>query len=178
MDNVEVDAGPVRLRPYRSSDVDAYFRAHDPEILRWLPKPMPYTREHARQFIEERAPSGWLSGIATPFAVADEHDELVGNASLGPIDTDLRRAFIAYWTAPWARGRGVATAAASAICRWGFQALDIDIVLWEAEVDNSASRRVVEKVGFVFEGTLRKRLYLRGARVDAWQASLLPEELK
>jgi RimJ/RimL family protein N-acetyltransferase len=179
MDPVEVQAGRFRLRPYRSSDIDTYLRANqDPDILRWLPKPSPFTWEHARAFIEERAPFGWSSGFAAPFAVADWSDELVGGISLGPIDTALRRALIGYWTAPWARGQGVATEAVRAICGWSFRALDVDIVLWEAEVGNVVSHRVAEKVGFVFEGTLRQRLWLRGERADAWQASLLPGELR
>ncbi|WP_345390422.1 GNAT family protein [Nonomuraea salmonea] len=41
----------------------------------------------------------------------------------------------------------------------------------------SPSRRVAEKAGFVVEGTLRKRLFHRGRRVDAWVGSLTRDEL-
>jgi RimJ/RimL family protein N-acetyltransferase len=63
------------------------------------------------------------------------------------------------------------------VCRWGFATLDLRRIEWYAEVGNLASRRVVEKVGFRFEGTLRSRLHHRGHWVDAWLAALLRDDL-
>jgi RimJ/RimL family protein N-acetyltransferase len=62
-------------------------------------------------------------------------------------------------------------------CRWAFTHLQMEVILWRAEIGNLPSRRVAEKVGFTIEATLRLRLRHRGTRVDAWVGSLLPGEL-
>ncbi|MFC5157276.1 GNAT family N-acetyltransferase [Nonomuraea angiospora] len=77
---------------------------------------------------------------------------------------------------PEARRRGVATTTVRAVCAWAFETLDLEIIEWRCEVGNHASRRVVEKAGFLEEGTLRKRLFHHGERVDAWVGSLLKDE--
>jgi hypothetical protein len=74
-------------------------------------------------------------------------------------------------------GRGIATAAVAAGCRWAFTHLQMEVILWRAEIGNLPSRRVAENVGFTIEATLRLRLRHRGTRVDAWVGSLLPGEL-
>ena len=85
---------------------------------------------------------------------------------------------IGFWTAPWARGRGVMTAAARLVCRWGFDELGLERIEWWANVGNDASRRVAEKLGFTMEGTCRRRLLHRGERVDGWVGGLLRGELR
>ena len=83
---------------------------------------------------------------------------------------------VGYWVDPMARGRGVATDAVRAVCRWAFTVLGAELIEWHCEAGNLASRRVAEKAGFLIEGQLRKRLLRRGMRVDAWVGSLLNSE--
>jgi len=71
------------------------------------------------------------------------------------------------------RGRGVATAATGVICDWAFGTLEFNRVEWQAYVGNEGSRRVAERCGFTFEGTLRGRGYQRGEYRDIWIAGLL-----
>jgi RimJ/RimL family protein N-acetyltransferase len=56
--------------------------------------------------------------------------------------------------------------------RWGYEVLGLDVVLWQAQVGNWASRRVAWSVGFRVEGTVRGLLPHRERRVDAWIGSL------
>jgi RimJ/RimL family protein N-acetyltransferase len=62
-------------------------------------------------------------------------------------------------------------------CEWGFTELGLGRIEWQAYVENAASRRVAEKVGFHIEGLVRQRLVQRGVRRDAYIGSLLPGEL-
>ncbi|MGP4100590.1 GNAT family N-acetyltransferase [Nonomuraea sp. KM90] len=102
--------------------------------------------------------------------------ERLGRVGLGPRGDGT--AEIGYWVDPRARGRGVATDAVRAACRWAFATQGLELIEWRAEVGNVGSRRVAERAGFLIEGTLRKRLRRhRGVRVDAWVGSLLKEEM-
>ena len=78
--------------------------------------------------------------------------------------------------APAARGRGVASAAVRALSAWAFSELKLERLQLSIRPDNVASRRVAEKVGYAYEGTLRSSKLIRGRRVDAAVYSLLPHE--
>ena len=58
------------------------------------------------------------------FAVTDAASgRLLGMVGLKSADPGMRE--IGYWTAPWARGQGVMTAAARLTCRFGFDVLGL-----------------------------------------------------
>jgi RimJ/RimL family protein N-acetyltransferase len=66
------------------------------------------------------------------------------------------------------QGRGVATEAVGAAVRIAFGAggLGLERIEAVAAVENVASRRVLEKAGFQFEGIRRGLLRIQGQRVD------------
>jgi RimJ/RimL family protein N-acetyltransferase len=84
---------------------------------------------------------------------------------------------VGYLTAPWARGRGYATAALRELCRWGFETLGLRRIEWGANVGNDASRRVAERAGFTVEGTSRARTLHRGEARDSWTGAILPRDV-
>jgi RimJ/RimL family protein N-acetyltransferase len=175
----EITAGRLHLRPWQAGDAPAVLAAcQDPEIARWTAVPQPYTAEVARAWVEQLAPAEWAEGRGAPFAVLDAVDgTLLGSTALMRLDAGA--AEVGYWVAPGARGRGVATEALGAVCRWGVGALGLGRLTWLAYVGNDGSRRVAERVGFAFEGTLRGYLPWRdGTRRDAWVAGLLPADLR
>jgi len=168
----------VVLRPLRDDDVPAIVEAcRDPEMARWTTIPQPYLEAHAHDFVHIHARRGWAEDTRAVWAIADP----VSDAYLGAVDFTLHRdesAEVGYNVAPWARGRGIGTAALRLGCRWCLDVLGIQRIEWQAEVGNVASRRMAEAVGFVVEGTCRRRLVHRGKRVDGWIGSLLPGELR
>jgi RimJ/RimL family protein N-acetyltransferase len=180
MEQVEISAGRLHLRPFTVADADEVFRiCQDPDIQRWTQVPSPYTAADAYEFVSRTVPLGWENRIEAIFAVCDA----TSGAVLASVGLHLARGGdeemgeIGYLCAAEARGRGVTTAAVAAVCRWGFGALGLGRIEWLAEVGNVASRRVAEKVGFQLEGTQRARLLHRGERKDAWVAGLLPSDL-
>ena len=151
---VEIEAGPVRLRPWREDDADDMLAAQqDPDIRMWAGGRGVVSREDAVALLrrltgsEDRA-SWAVVGAAT--------GELLGSVSVHSIDEHQAGAQIGYWTAPGARGRGVAAAAVDAACRWVFETLALDRVELCHAVENPASGRVAEKAGFTCEGHLRR----------------------
>jgi RimJ/RimL family protein N-acetyltransferase len=81
---------------------------------------------------------------------------------------------IAYVVAPAARGRGIASEAVTLLSAWAFARLGLARLQLSIRPDNVASRRVAEKAGYRYEGTLRSVKLIRGVRVDAALYSLLP----
>jgi RimJ/RimL family protein N-acetyltransferase len=150
----ELDAGPVRLRPWREDDADAVLAAQqDPEIKMWAGGRGVDSREDAVALLRR------LTGSEdrASWAVVDPaSDTLLGSVSVHSIDRAQAGASVGYWTAPDARGRGVAAVAVDAACRWVFDTLAVERVELCHAVENPASGRVAEKAGFVFEGTLRR----------------------
>jgi RimJ/RimL family protein N-acetyltransferase len=151
---VELTAGAFRLRPWRVDDVDAVWRAfQDPDLRLWNGGGV-VTREDALALVGRRL--DWTSGTHASWVAVDDAGLLLGSVSLHTIDRQQNDAQIGYWTAPEARGRGVASLATDAVCRWGFGALPIDRIELCHAVENEASGRVAAKAGFTFEGRLRR----------------------
>ncbi len=171
--------GRLLLRLPEEGDVEAINEAcQDETLARWVPVPVPYTLDHARQFVAER-PARWADaehGEMTFAVVEATGERLLAMVGLHARDAGMRE--IGYWTAPWARGQGVMTAAARMVCQFGFDVLGLERIEWWAGVGNEASWRVVEKIGFTREGTCRSRLAHRGDRLDGWVGGLLPGELR
>jgi RimJ/RimL family protein N-acetyltransferase len=104
----------IVLRAPREDDAEDLIAAcNDPQTLRFVPTlPAPYTKADALRWVNEVAPGAAADGSAH-YVVADPTtDRLLGAG--GFYRGRETTAEIGYWVAPWARGQGVATAAARA----------------------------------------------------------------
>jgi RimJ/RimL family protein N-acetyltransferase len=150
----EVGAGAVRLRPWREDDADAVLAALLDADTRLWNAGWVTTREDAVNWLERRRE--WGDDHAS-WAVEDAATVvLVGSVSVHSIDRAANDAEVGYWTAPAARGRGVAALAVDAACRWAFSNLPVDRIELCHAVENTASARVAQKAGFTYEGHLRR----------------------
>lgn len=77
---------------------------------------------------------------------------LVGSCGFVGRPSPEGEAEIGYAVLPAYRGCGYATEAAAALVAWAFGCPEVVQVTAQAEAGNGASVRVLEKVGFVFEG--------------------------
>jgi RimJ/RimL family protein N-acetyltransferase len=175
---MELRTEALILRPWRLEDAPNLTAAfQDPEIARWLSViPSPYSEEDSYSFIGH-ARESWDRGESYNFAIVNaESGDLAGS-----IAVRLRRfstGHFGYWIARESRGRGVATEALTALCRWAVETLDVKRLELLTDVDNQGSQRVAEKAGFQREGILRSSLENRdGTRRDSVIFSLLPQEM-
>ncbi|MFD5975262.1 GNAT family N-acetyltransferase [Streptomyces bacillaris] len=152
--DLALTADGLLLRPWREEDVPALLEAYDDPVMRqWVRLPVSTPEEAARWLELQR--EGWASGTRFSFAVKDvsRGGELVGNLALKRPGPGPERAEVGYWTAAWARGRGVAPRALEALTAWAFTAFaEEGLVRLELlhQVDNVASCRVAEKSGYAF----------------------------
>nr|WP_239520391.1 GNAT family protein [Blastococcus saxobsidens] len=142
------------MRPWRDDDVDAVVVAQqDPVARLWSGTGGVRSREDAVALLELLR----TDARRASWAVVDgSTGELLGSVSVHSIDLAQGDAQVGYWTAPPARGRGVAPAAVDAACRWVFSTLDAERIELCHAVENTASARVAEKAGFTQEGRLRR----------------------
>ncbi len=182
MEPVELAGDDLLLRTWQVQDVPALTAAcQDPAIQRPAQLPVPYTTEHAHAFVTGKAPQVWREGTGARFGVFDPGTgELLGAVTLFGLNLTAGTAEIGYWSAPWARGRGIAERATRLAARWALEELGLARLVWQAEVGHHASRLIAQRLGFQLEGTLRAALSgtAPGERRDGWLASLLPGELR
>jgi len=150
-----LDDGVVALRPPTPDDVDAITAAcQDPEIPRWTRVPSPYTRAHAIEFVERSART-WDAGTDAPFMIVDAGSgTLLGAIGVHRFAGEDDGPEVGYWLERGERGRGVATRALRLVSEWATRELGVRLML-QADVRNTASRRVAEKAGFRYVGEAR-----------------------
>ena len=162
------------LRPVTSTDADALFAMHSSaHVLRYWDAPPWSDRARAERFIEacQRMAD---EGSGARLAIDRVYDNaFVGWCSLTRWNPDYRSASMGYCLDGPAWGHGYATEAGRALLRWAFDTLDLNRVQAETDTRNTASARVLEKLGFVREGTLREDCIVNGEVSDSWVYGLI-----
>jgi RimJ/RimL family protein N-acetyltransferase len=79
---------------------------------------------------------------------------------------------------PSERGKGYCSEAVKIMVDYLFLSKDTGRIQAQTDPRNTASQKVLEKVGFKKEGTLRKNFFTRGEWRDAYIYSILREEWK
>lgn len=177
MELTEITAGNFLIRPWRTEDAPAVYRAcQDPDIQRWTTVPSPYELAHATGFVTAISETGWANGTSAPFGVFDSRTgELLGSMGLVRLDLAGKEAELGYWTTPAARGHGVAVTAGRAVALWAIEKLGIERLIWRAEIGNHASRLVALRIGFRMEGIASNGAIGRaGDHIDMWIGSMVP----
>lgn len=168
---------PVRtprlsLRVMRLADAEvltSYRSLH--EIARYQDWPMPFELEDARRTLgsqdldDDVSPGGWIQ-------VAIEHEgQVVGDLALGLPHPGV--AHLGYTLAPQHHGKGFALEAAGALVDAVFARTEVHRVVATLDPANHASMRVLEQLGFRYEGTARSAEPIRGEWVDDMRFALL-----
>ncbi len=166
----------IVLRHWREDDIPEIVEAcQDAEIVRWISKiPIPYGEKEARDFLA-LAESGQEDWTFLAFAITERKDGRL----LGSISVTLRGEVgeVGYYVSADVRRRGVGTRAVRIVSRWALEDLGLARLQLVADVGNTASARVAEKLGYRREGILRAWLDNRGTRTDVIMYSLLPGEI-
>jgi RimJ/RimL family protein N-acetyltransferase len=167
----------LRLRPFRDADANDLFALHaSAHVLRYWDSPPWADRARAERFItacRRMAEEGTGARLAVD-RVSD--GAFIGWCSLNSWNPDYRSASMGYCYDDAAWGQGYATEAARAVLTWAFDTLDLNRVQAETDTRNAASARVLEKLGFAGEGTLREDCIVNGEVSDSWVYGLISRE--
>jgi len=159
----------LRLRQFRMDDTDAMHDCFsDPDAMRYWDRPV-----HTKRIETERTVRNCIK--CTPsyyrvWAVAEaETDRCIGMINYHSGHIRNKRADIGYIIAPTHHRQGIATEAVSALVDFCFGQLGLHRLQAFINPDNSASRALVEKLGFCAEGLLRDNLRVG----DEWRHDVL-----
>jgi ribosomal-protein-alanine N-acetyltransferase len=167
----------LRLRPFASPDADAlYVLQSNAHVLRYWDSPPWTERSRADDFL---AKCKLMAEEGTGVRLAMDRlsdNAFIGWCTLTRWNREFRSASIGYCLDDAVWGQGYMPEATSALLQWGFDTLDLNRVQGEVDTRNAASARVLEKLGFVREGTLREDCIVSGEVSDTWVYGLLRRE--
>jgi ribosomal-protein-alanine N-acetyltransferase len=167
------------LRPFTRADESALFALHSsPLVLRYWDSPPWSDRARAELFVMSCMRMS-EEGTGARLAIDRTSDmSFIGWCGLTRWNPDYRSAALGYCLDNAAWGHGYATEVGRALIQWGFDTLELNRVQAETDTRNTASAGVLEKLGFVREGTLREDCVVNGEVSDSWVYGLIRSQWK
>ena len=140
---------PITLVPTALEHAPAIQRlASHPDVAATTLIPHPYPEEGAVRFIEDVVLPDRAAGKEHAFVIVVD-GEVVGHISIKNVDTERGEAETGYWIGRPYWGRGYASEAVRMIVAFAFEEVGLQRLYAHVLAHNPASRRVLEKAGFV-----------------------------
>ena len=153
------------LRPFVTADAAAVCEIVDNKSIASTTRSinLPYTLAMAEDWIRPQQ-ENWSAQSAAVFAMCwrgndrenavEQNLPVIGAIGLEVCEED-EKAELGYWISESYWGRGIATEAATAVVKFGFEMLCLNKIFASHMVKNPASGRVMEKIGMSKEGVFR-----------------------
>ena len=174
----KVETERMVLRPYTEDDFAAMADMHGREevarYLLWKPRDADASRQaldrHLGPRLEKEGDGMTLAGIDK------ESGLFVGEFVLFLRSTDHRAGEVGYILHPDFFGRGLAGEGARAILQIGFEEMNLHRIIGRLDARNTASARVLEKLGMRKEGHFVRNEIIKGEWTDEVVYAMLAEE--
>lgn len=143
----------IIIRQYREEDVLGFYEAvaeSKADIAKWLPWCHDeYSIEDSKSWITEMVPEIWRSKKGAEFVIVDsDNHKIIGGCCLEQIDVLKREANIGYWVRTSETKKGIATFACHFLIEFGFHRLQLEKIKIIPSIENTASRKVAEKLPY------------------------------
>jgi RimJ/RimL family protein N-acetyltransferase len=169
----------LALRAFEAEDHAALLALHEREdVTRYLPF-VARDAEAVREVLARKMAATRLDregGALELAAILPEDGRLVGDVSLFHRSTTHRAAEVGYVFDPAFHGRGLATEATAALLEIAFHHVGYHRVYGRLDARNTASARVLEKVGMRREAHLVENEWLKGEWTDEVIYAMLDRE--
>ncbi len=149
----------------------------DPQYLRyyhWSDRSPGAVRAFVKMFLEfqrERPRTKFQLAV-----IYKEDEQLIGNCGIRINDPDLREANIGYELSSHYWGQGIATEAARALLRFGFEELQMHRIYATTLSANTGSAKVMAKLGMRLEAHELEKEYVKGRWFDSLTYAMLERE--
>lgn len=161
-----LQTGRLIVRPYEEADAPLLFplasNSNTTRFTLWEHHKSLVDTEH---FVRDYARSRYAEGVPEPMAIAFKSDpecKPIGSVGCFWHSQPNHVMELGYWLAEPYWGRGLIAEAAQALMRYCFAEFEVQRIQARVIEGNAASIRVLEKIGFQFEGTLRSYILRRG----------------
>ena len=155
---IKIETERLRLRPLAADDLDAlHLLWTDADVRKYLWDDQVISKAQAGEVITSSNESFNANGFGFWAVLPKDEESLIGFCGFRFFG-DAQEIEILYGLSPVHWGQGLATEAASAMMRLGFEDHGFDIIYAGADPPNAASFRVMERLGMKFA----KRTRLNG----------------
>jgi len=173
---MEIVGTTIRLRPLEKRDIELKVRWYnDPAVNKTLILNEELELEKSQEWFDKAVQDDSRRDLVIetkdgkPIGLTGlrEIDQLHGTAECFCVIGDK-----SFW------GKGIGTQVHSMLINWAFDELNLHKIWAVVYTNNAAVLRLVEKLGFEIEGTLREEKYIGGKRIDLLRIGVLRNEFK
>lgn len=163
----ELHTERLHLRKMKVSDSPSLFEIwSDPEVTKFMNIDS-FTDENQAKDMIKLLDEFSLDNKAIRFSIIEmESNEIIGSCGFNSLDFENEKAEIGYDIARAFWGRGYASEAISALLDYAFSTLKLNRIEAKVEPENVNSVKVLRKLNFMFEGTLRRYERVNGKFID------------
>lgn len=122
--------------------------------------PYPLPDKFAEDWIS-KIKNSMVSKDSFHFAIFNEQDHFIGCIYIF-INKKHNKGELGYWLGKSYRNKGYCTEAGEEIIKFGFEDLGLNRIFADAFTKNTASSKVMEKLGLKYEGTFKQSCLYRG----------------
>lgn len=157
MGTVRITTNRLLLRRFTMKDVDAMYGnwASEDEVTKYLTWPTHTDANVTRTVLEE-----WVSKYSEPDYYnwgieLQDTGELIGNIEASRSDEEKASVFLGWCMGTRWWGQGIMPEAARAVLQYLFTEVGYNRIAAKHDSENLKSRRVMQKIGMIREGTFR-----------------------
>ncbi|KJH71904.1 GNAT family N-acetyltransferase [Aliterella atlantica] len=178
MNNLPVlETQRLLLRSLNLNDaVDIFEYAADPQVSQYATWSAHQSINQSKQFIESVIAQYRNHQLAAWGIVCKADNKVIGTCGFTNWIATARRAEIGYALSSKYWGQGYMPEAVRLLFGFGFCLMKLNRIEAKCVIANTASARVMEKVGMQFEGILRQDLLAKGSFYDVKIYSILKQD--
>lgn len=175
---MSIDTQRLELKQFSYQDIDAMLKnwIADEKIQSLYSEPVYSTQEEVYELIKSYIKSYDQKDYYRWAIILKENNECIGQIAYFLVDNKNQFAEIEYCIGSNYQCQGLATEATKAVITYGFDEINLHKVQICHKAINHASRKVIEKNHFTYEGALRDYFYMDGEYVDRLYYSILRSE--
>ena len=168
------------LRKFKISDDEAMLKywIADKKIQSLYSEPVYTTKAEVDELLEKYINSYQKNDYYRWAIIEKNSGECIGQIAYFLVDSKNNFAEIEYCIGSDFQCKGYATEATKAVIQYGFDKINLHKVQICTKTINKPSKRVIEKCGFKYEGTLRDYFYMDGEYVGRLYFSMLKSEFE
>lgn len=168
------------LRKFKISDDEAMLKywIADEKIQSLYSEPVYTTKAEVDELLEKYINSYQKNDYYRQAIIEKNSGECIGQIAYFLVDSKNNFAEIEYCIGSDFQCKGYATEATKAVIQYGFDKINLHKVQICTKTINKPSKRVIEKCGFTYEGTLRDYFYMEGEYVGRLYFSMLKSEFE